>query len=413
MDHAGTRPGLHVLMLSDVYFPRINGVSTSIQTFRRELAELGHRVTVVAPDYPGQAQEEGDIQRVASHRVPFDPEDRLMASRSLRAALRDLKPAGIDLVHIQTPFRAHYAGVAFARELGIPCLETYHTYFEEYLFHYVPIVPRAWMRSAARRFSRKQCNSLDAVVVPSRAMQQVLQAYGVSTPMHIIPTGLELSRWRGGDRAAFRQQHGISASRPVLVHVGRVAFEKNIDFLLRVVARVRIRIPGVLLIVSGDGPARAGLEAQSRRLGLQDNVLFVGYLDRRTVLLDCYRAGDVFVFASNTETQGLVLLEAMALGVPVVSTAVLGTKDILEGARGALIAREDETDFCDKVVQVLEDGALRSRLGAAARQDAARWSAPAMACTMAQLYGSLVEARLAGEAGRVPRSASLAGDKRS
>jgi glycosyltransferase involved in cell wall biosynthesis len=92
---------------------------------------------------------------------------------------------------------------------------------------------------------------------------------------------------------------------------------------------------------------------------------------------------------------------------------VLGTKDILEGARGALIAREDETDFCDKVVQVLEDGALRSRLGAAARQDAARWSAPAMARTMAQLYGSLVEARLAGEAGRVPRPASLAGDKRS
>jgi len=395
MDHAGQRPGLHILMLSDVYFPRINGVSTSIQTFRRELAELGHRVTVMAPDYPGQAQDEGDIQRVASRRVPFDPEDRLMARQALREALRALKLAGIDLVHIQTPFRAHYAGVAFARELGVPCLETYHTYFEEYFFHYVPIVPRAWMRVAARRLSRQQCNALDAVVVPSRAMRQVLQTYGVTTPMHIIPTGLELSRWQGGDGAAFRQRHGIPASRPVLVHVGRVAFEKNIDFLLRVVARLRRRIPDVLLIVSGDGPARAGLEALSRRLGLQGNVLFVGYLDRRTVLLDCYRAGDVFVFASNTETQGLVLLEAMALGVPIVSTAVLGTKDILENAQGALIAREDEADFCDKIVQVLEDGALRGRLAAAAREDAAGWSAPATARTMADLYRSLAAARAA------------------
>jgi glycosyltransferase involved in cell wall biosynthesis len=396
-------------MLSDVYFPRINGVSTSIQTFRRELAGLGHRVTVMAPDYPGQLQDEGDIQRVVSRRVPFDPEDRLMVRHALRAALRALKSGGIDLVHIQTPFRAHYAGVAFARELGVPCLETYHTYFEEYLFHYVPIVPRAWMRAAARRLSRKQCNSLDAVVVPSRAMRQVLQAYRVTTPMHIIPTGLDLSRWQGGDGAAFRQRHGISACRPVLVHVGRVAFEKNIDFLLRVVARVRSRIPEVLLIVSGDGPARAGLEALSRRLGLQGNILFVGYLDRRTVLMDCYRAGDAFVFASNTETQGLVLLEAMALGVPVVSTAVLGTKDILESAQGALIAQEDEADFCDKIVQVLEDGALRARLASAAREDAARWSAPAMARTMAELYRSLVEARSAARpAGSV--SADLLAD---
>jgi glycosyltransferase involved in cell wall biosynthesis len=396
MGHAGQRPGLHILMLSDVYFPRINGVSTSIQTFRRELAQLGHRVTLVAPDYPAQAHDEGDIQRVVSHRVPFDPEDRLMARHALLAALRALAPSGVDLVHIQTPFLAHYAGVAFARELGVPCLETYHTYFEEYLFHYVPLVPRAWMRAAARRFSRRQCNSLDAVVVPSRAMLQVLKAYGVTTAMHVIPTGLELARWQGGDGAAFRRRHAIPASRPVLVHVGRLALEKNIDFLLRVVARVRSRIPDVLLIVSGDGPARAGLEALSRRLGLPANVLFVGYLDRRSVLLDCYRAGDAFVFASNTETQGLVLLEAMALGVPVVSTAVLGTTDILHNAQGALIAREDEADFADKVVRVLEDGALRARLACAAREDVAHWSAAAMARAMADLYWSLLEARSRG-----------------
>jgi glycosyltransferase involved in cell wall biosynthesis len=179
----------------------------------------------------------------------------------------------------------------------------------------------------------------------------------------------------------------------VLVHVGRVAFEKNIDFLLRVLVRIREQVPDVLLLVSGDGPARADLQALARRLGLSGSVLFVGYLDRRTTLLDCYRAGDAFVFASRTETQGLVLLEAMALGVPVVSTAVLGTRDILESAGGALIAPEDEREFAGKVVRLLQDRALRARMSDAAREDAARWSAPAMAQRMAALYASLVETR--------------------
>jgi glycosyltransferase involved in cell wall biosynthesis len=390
MDQGRLSRGLHILMVSDVYFPRINGVSTSIQTFRRELCALGHRVTVVAPDYPAQMQEEPEIRRVASRRVPFDPEDRWMSRRALHATLRTLAPADIDLVHIQTPFLAHYAGVALARQLGIPCVETYHTYFEEYLFHYVPFMPRSWMRAFARGFSRRQCNALDAVVVPSRAMRAVLLGYGVCAPIHIIPTGLELGHWRRGDGATFRRRHGIALDRPVLVHVGRVAFEKNIDFLLRMLVRVRKRVPDVLLVVSGDGPARADLEALSKRLGLGDSVRFVGYLDRRTTLLDCYRAGDAFVFASNTETQGLVLLEAMALGVPVVSTAVLGTRDILEGARGALIAQQNEPDFAEKVIRVLQDRALWAQLSHAAREDAARWSAPATAERMVALYASLV-----------------------
>jgi glycosyltransferase involved in cell wall biosynthesis len=382
---------MRILMISDVYFPRINGVSTSIQTFRRDLAALGHEVTLIAPAYPGVTDREPGIHRIASTRVPFDPEDRLMSRSALAPLLRALRARGFDLVHIQTPFLAHYAGVAMARAMGVPCVETYHTYFEEYLFHYVPFVPKRWMRAAARRFSRRQCNVLDAVVVPSRAMGQVLQDYGVRRPIEIIPTGLALEHWSGGDGEGFRQCYGIAPDRPVLIHVGRVAFEKNIDFLLRVLDRVRRALPDVLLVVSGDGPARRKLEVLARRLSLEANVLFVGYLDRRTALLDCYCAGDVFVFASNTETQGLVLLEAMASGVPVVSTAVMGTKDILACAQGALIAAEDEEDFAAKVIQVLCDANLRERMGAHARADAARWSAPVMAARTAQLYRRLID----------------------
>lgn len=395
---------MRILYPSDVYFPRINGVSTSILTFRRELTALGHEVIIIAPDYAPQPQmAENGLIRLPSRRIPFDPEDRLMRGAALRsaelaAALRD-----IDLVHIQTPFAAHYAGLRLARQLGVPCVATYHTFFEEYLFHYVPLAPRALMRSLARRFSRSQGNAVDALVVPSRAMRAALSDYGVTAPMTILPTGVRLQELSGGNGATFRQAHGIAPERPLLVHVGRVAFEKNIDFLLHMLLAVRTRHPDVLLLIAGEGPALGHLKTLTRSLLLEANVMFVGYLDRTGALLDCYCAGNAFVFASRTETQGLVLLEAMALGVPVVSIEAMGTIDILEPRRGALVPAADEQSFADAVCQVLASPALQRRLGEEGRAYAAEWSAPVQAARLQNLYAGVIEQH----ALRKPRAAAL------
>ncbi len=382
---------MRVLMISDVYFPRINGVSTSIQTFRRDLAALGQQVDLLAPAYParGNADDEG-ILRVPSRYLFFDPEDRMMSARAIRRQIPELRRRRYDLVHIQTPFVAHYLGLRIARELGVPVVETYHTHFEEYLYHYLPWLPASWLRGTARRFTRSQCNQVNAVVVPSTPVLEALAAYGVATPMQIIPTGLDLDRFQAGDGARFRRRHGIPPDRPVLVHVGRVAHEKNIDFLLHVLQRVRETFPNVLLMIVGEGPARHHLERLGKRLGLGQNLLFVGYLDRESELLDCYRAGDMFVFASRTETQGLVLLESMALGVPVVALAKMGTKDILGPARGALVAEDDIGDFADKVLRLLQDPDLRAALAVDARAYVETWSGPALAQRLLELYRSLL-----------------------
>jgi 1,2-diacylglycerol 3-alpha-glucosyltransferase len=383
---------MRILMISDVYFPRINGVSTSIQTFRRGLHAAGHETFLIAPEYPGAARDtEPNILRVPSRGVPRDPEDRAMklgALRALRPQLQRLEP---DLVHIETPFIAHYRGTALARALRVPVIETYHTYFEEYLHHYVPLMPRAVMRLVARRFTVAQCNVLDALVVPSRAMEQALLDYGVQCPMHIIPTGMEMDRFAGGDGQRFRAQLGIAPGQPVLVHVGRIAHEKNIDFLFRMFAIVVRAKPGAVFVVAGEGPALASCKAYVRSLGLAQQVRFVGYLSRERELLDCYRAGDLFVFSSKTETQGLVLLEAMALGVPVVSTAHMGTADILNPQRGAHIATDDENEFATIVVRLLEDAPRRAEMSIEARAYAATWSATAMADRLAGLYSAVVD----------------------
>jgi glycosyltransferase involved in cell wall biosynthesis len=377
---------MKILMISDVYFPRINGVSTSIATFRRELTAMGHEVALIAPEYPARTTADPGIIRVPSRYLMVDPEDRIMKAGPVLSLVPRLRAEGYDLLHIQTPFLAHHLGIKLSRHLNIPRIESYHTFFEEYLFHYLPLLPKRLMRFAARHFSRGQCNNVDGLVVPSVAMLEVLRGYGIETPAAIIPTGIELDEFEGGDGLAFRRRLGIPPERPTLVHVGRIAHEKNIDFLLRAVAAAKREIPDIALVIAGEGPALTHVKRLSRALGLGESCFFVGYLDRSSDLLDCYRAGDAFIFASRTETQGLVLLESMALGVPVVSTSIMGTRDILTAGKGALVADEDVDDFSRKLITLLRDEVLRARLGAEAKDYVREWTARALAEKMLEFY---------------------------
>jgi glycosyltransferase involved in cell wall biosynthesis len=172
---------VRILMVSDVYFPRVNGVSTSIQTFRREFRKEGHEVILIAPEYGQSPAEEAGVIRIRSRHVFADPEDRMMEARSVGALALQLERQRFDILHIQTPFIAHYAGIPLARRLGVPVVETYHTLFEEYLQHYAPFVPAFALRRAVRSLSRRQCSRAHAVVVPSQAMRDRLASYGVRT----------------------------------------------------------------------------------------------------------------------------------------------------------------------------------------------------------------------------------------
>jgi len=381
---------MRVLMVSDVYFPRINGVSTSIETFRRELAGHGVEVRLVVPRYADEPAAPG-IVRVAGRPVPGDPEDRLVGWRAMHRAVFEAAE-GCDLIHVQTPFVAHYAGLKAARRRGLPVLATYHTLFEEYVGHYAPWLPGGWLRAQARGFSRRQCNALDAVVVPSTAMRQRLESYGVTTPLHVLPTGIPLHQFQGGDGAAFRAAHGIPAERPVALFVGRVAHEKNIEFLFHAVREARQRCPQMLLVVAGEGPAMADLRYSASALGLDESIRFIGYLDRARGLPDCYAAADVFAFASRTETQGLVLLEAMAAGLPVIALSAMGTTDILENTPGCFTPPDDPRAFGEVLGHMLANRAAWAYLGQEARRAAEAWSDGTLAGRLAGLYRQLAGA---------------------
>ena len=404
---------MRILMVSDVYFPRINGVSTSIQTFKTEFEKLGHEIVLIAPDYP-QGSSQGSHQdspqdyaadesilRIKSRSVLFDPEDRMMHYRDILALIPRLREMQFDLVHIHTPFVAHYAGVRLAAALYIPCVATYHTLFEEYLFHYIPFLPRFLLRAFARHFSRTQCNQVDSVVAPSSEIVDLLHRYGVEQAIEIIPTGILSGSFKAGDGDSFRRQFGIPLDRTVLLNVSRVAHEKNLGLLLEMLKLAVEKHPQLCLVIAGEGPARKACMEQAQRLGLNEHIYFVGYLDRATQLIDCYHSADLFVFSSRTETQGLVLLEAMAAGTPVVSVAAMGTRDILIDCPAAQIVEDDAQEFANSLLDILADPARMQSLRDSCETVIQAWDSAAMAGRMLAFYRAVLASQ-SRESAQVP-----------
>jgi glycosyltransferase involved in cell wall biosynthesis len=382
---------MNILFVSDVFFPRVNGVSTSINTFATELRALGHQVTLIAPSYTDEDKQEEWIVRVPSHKIYFDPEDRLMNFGKLKALLPWIRDKHFDVIHIHTPFTAHYVGIHFGKKLDIPVVETYHTFFEDYLHHYLPFIPQFISRKLARTISRRQCNAVDGIVSPSKPMLDVLKQYGIKTPAEVVATGLDDSSFARVDGEHFRMSHDIPLAQPMLLFVGRVAHEKNIGFLLEMHVELIKKHPDALLVITGEGPAEESIKHSIDKLDISNKVRMIGYLDRSHELIACYKAADIFVFASKSETQGLVLLEAMAQGTAVVAIAELGTKSILIEGEGVLIAKDDINDFADKVSVLLSDAPKRQMIGEKGRQYAQeKWGAGVLAKKVAKFYKSTI-----------------------
>ena len=382
---------MNILFISDVFFPRVNGVSTSINTFATELKALGHQVTLIAPSYTDEDKQEEWIVRVPSRKIYFDPEDRLMNFGKLKALLPWIRDKHFDVIHIHTPFTAHYVGIHFGKKLDIPVVETYHTFFEDYLHHYLPFIPQFISRKLARTISRRQCNAVDGIVSPSKPMLDVLKQYGIKTPAEVVATGLDDSSFANVDGEHFRMSHDIPLAQPMLLFVGRVAHEKNIGFLLEMHVKLIKKHPDALLVITGEGPAEDSIKHSIDKLGISNKVRMIGYLDRSHELIACYKAADIFVFASKSETQGLVLLEAMAQGTAVVAIAELGTKSILIEGEGVLIAKDDINDFADKVSVLLSDAPKRQMIGEKGRQYAQeKWGAGVLAKKVAKFYKSTI-----------------------
>lgn len=332
---------MKILMMTNTYAPVIGGLERSVQQFTEHYRRRGHRTVVVAPSFPGTPRREKDVVRLpAVSRSKANFSIQVPAPGILSKALRGFRP---DIVHSHHPFLMGSTALRVAYAGNLPLVFTHHTLFEHYT-HLLPLDSPVTKRFVIR-LAVGYANLCDAVFAPSRSVKDLLIRRGVRAPISVVPTGILLEQCRSGDGLRARKAWGIPPEAFVVGHVGRLGVEKNLEFLARAVALFLRRHPKAHFLLVGTGPSQAGIQEVFRRWGAENRLHCPGTLQGRT-LVNAYHAMDLFAFSSKSETQGLVILEAMAGGTPVVALSAPGIVDIVkDGLNGILLKRESVEEF--------------------------------------------------------------------
>ena len=373
-------PRLRIGLFTNNYFPMLGGVPTAVETIRRSLEALGHHVVIVAPRMSGAADESRGVVRVPAVPAPTYPDFALPLP--LRPALtRRLRALDLDVFHAHHPFLLGASARRLAREARRPFVFTNHTLYDRYA-HYVPLPHGAVARSAVR-WSARFADTADLVLTPSDFVARRLRAQGVRRPIEVVPTGIDLEHFRPGARAAARRMLSLGPDERVLLYVGRLDREKNLEFLVDAVAR--LRTTGLRLLLVGRGTQAPALRRIAAKRGLGDHLEFRGGVAPER-LPDYYRAANAFVFASTTETQGLAVLEAMACGLPVVAIRASGIEEVVTDGVSGLLVPEDGDAFAAAVDQIMADEDLGAKLATGGREAASAFGATVVAERLLRAY---------------------------
>ena len=342
--YGAKRKIMRIIMMTNTYFPMVGGLEQSVHSFSEEFKTLGHEVLIVTPAFAGAPTEEPGVLRIPAIQkfsgTLFSV--NLPVSGLLTRLMKDFQP---DIVHSHCPFFMGDFALRLSRQHAIPLAFTYHTMFEQYV-HDWPVhnegVKRFMVKLAAG-----YANLVDQVIVPSESVQDILFKRGVKTPMEIIPTGVDAQRFSKGDGKAFRQQNQIPPEALVVGHAGRLSPEKNLGFLTNCMVELLKKDPRVHALIVGLGPSEKMIKAAFEQAGLEKRLHLTGVLHYQN-LVDAYFAMDVFAFASLSETQGIVLIEAMAAGIPVVALDAPGAREVVEDYHnGRLLNQMDQQSFVD------------------------------------------------------------------
>jgi glycosyltransferase involved in cell wall biosynthesis len=384
---------MNILFLTNTYLPHVGGVSRSIVAFQEEFRKLGHKVLTIAPEFEPPIEREQGVLRVPALKhfngsefsVPV-PTPGLVAS-----AVDQFQP---DVVHAHHPFLMGGTALRIAQSRGLPLVFTHHTMYDQFT-HYLSGEPPSetpMLSQFVASLVVGYANMCDAVIAPSQSVVNLLRQRGVEAPMEVIPTGIDVERFANGDGNRFRTERGIPADAFVVGHVGRLAPEKNLAFLAESVATFLAKEPGAVFLVVGSGPEQEAILAAHQSAGVADQLILTGICEGQQ-LIDAYHAMDLFAFASQSETQGMVLAEAMAARLPVVALDGPGVREVVEDElNGRLLTHEDPERYAAALDWILtQSPERRNALRRAARATAETLSLPRMAKRELDLYERVIE----------------------
>jgi len=359
---------VRIALFTNNYLPFCGGVTISVETLRLGLESSGHEAWVFGPRLTGAEDVSVKVVRYPSIPVATYPEFALAVPYSRRID-RLVTALDFDVIHAHHPFLLGPAARRLARRNRRPLVFTYHTRYEKYA-HYVPL-PLGLVQAAALRISAGFAARADAVLAPSAVIRDELHARGVRTPIAVVPTGVDLERFRPGDRAAARRSLGVGAAAPLVLYVGRLDREKSVDRVLAAFERVASTLPAAQLVLVGQGTETERLRRIARALPVAERIRFLGLRPHHS-LAECYQAADVFLFASETETQGLVLAEAAACGLPAVAVDAPGCDEVVRDGDTGILTKGDPAALAEAVIGLLLDPERRRAMARRAREIAER-----------------------------------------
>jgi 1,2-diacylglycerol 3-alpha-glucosyltransferase len=402
---------MNILMMTNTYLPHVGGVARSVDTFTRAFREKGHNTLVVAPTFAsdngnGDAADESGVVRLAAIQQ-FNGSDfsvRLPMTGLLNAEV-DAFPAHI--VHSHHPFLLGDTALRVAANKHVPVIFTHHTLYEEYT-HYVPL-DSPTLKQFTIELSTEYANLCDGVIAPSDSISKLIRERGVKVPVEVIPTGIDLDFFGSGNREEIREENDIARGAFVIGHVGRLAAEKNLAYLCRAVCGVLKRNPTSVFLVIGAGPAEEEIRTIAEEHDVESQLRLAGKKTGQA-LADAYAAMDCFVFSSFSETQGLVIAEAMAAGLPVVALDAPGVREVVRHGRNGFLldAAAEEAEFASCLRKLKSDADLRKQFRQAARRTAQKFAVEKCADKALAFYEQIrVQTRPQRQAARADSLTSL------
>ncbi|MCR5080253.1 MAG: glycosyltransferase [Treponema sp.] len=400
---------MKIAMFTDAYFPRINGVAVSVHSYADSLAKAGHDVCVVCLDYSEKQQkktsfniklrdrkEKFRILRIPSQSASLiSKEDRMARLTKWRFLRKKMDEFAPDIIHVNTEFTLGYFGVTYARHRHVPYIYTFHTLWDDYIANYIHIFPVSGLRKFAVKVIKFYLKRANLILAPTVKIENLVKEYGITKPVRIQPTGIPDSKLKfnlGKSKNVYFhlfKKFPQLLGKKALLFVGRVVKEKNLDFLFDVLLRVQQELPKTMLIIVGGGPYLEDLKKHAKEKGLEKSVCFTDYMDGND-LIYLYKIATVFTFPSKTETQGLVTIEAMLAGLPVVAIGEMGTLDVMQGDNGGFMVKDNVEEFSQKTIELIKNKKLHEQKAKDAVAWANKWKISSLTPQLVDSYNEAI-----------------------
>jgi glycosyltransferase involved in cell wall biosynthesis len=356
---------MNIAIFTNNYLPNPYGVSSSIESFRKEFEKMGHTVYIFAPYAKGFIDENPCVYRYPAIDFHYKISFPLAIPYSYKIS-RILKDLSIDIIHSHHPNLLGWEARRWAKKKKVPLVFTWHTLYDRYA-HFIPILPVKLSANLAIRSAVRYANSCDQVIIPTKSVKKIIVNWGVTKSVSVVSTGITEEFLDNSHRDESRKMFGIKEDEIVLLSLSRLTPEKNLDFLIHSVIKILAKYKKGRFILAGEGGELEKIKMVIGEAGITDRVIFTGMVNGQ-MKKNVYAAADIFVYASTSETQGMILVEAMAVGLPIVAVAATGSSDMVGNYVTGILTKENEEVFVEAVMRLVKDEKMLKLLGENAKR---------------------------------------------